>query len=103
MQIDLPDVLAEVRAEFDRYEQALVTNDVATLDAIFHDDARTIRYGGGENLYGFHEIAAFRSARSPAGLARLLLRRAIVMSSLDRRSASISSSAQSSLSWWASS
>jgi len=74
MQIDLPDVLAEVRAEFDRYEQALVTNDVATLDAIFHDDARTIRYGGGENLYGFHEIAAFRSARSPAGLMRRLSR-----------------------------
>ena len=51
---------------FDRYEQALVNNDVATLDAIFHDDPRTIRYGGGENLYGFAEIAAFRSARSPA-------------------------------------
>ena len=39
MQIDLPDVLAEVRAEFDRYEQALIANDVATLDAMFHDDA----------------------------------------------------------------
>ncbi len=77
MQIDLPDVLAEVRAEFDRYEQALVTNDVATLDAIFHDDARTIRYGGGENLYGYREIAAFRSARSPAGLMRTTSRTVI--------------------------
>jgi hypothetical protein len=77
MQIDLPDVLAEVRAEFDRYEQALVTNDVATLDAMFHDDARTIRYGGGEILYGFQEIAAFRAARSPAGLTRLLSRTVI--------------------------
>jgi hypothetical protein len=72
MQIDLPEVVAEVRAAFDRYEKALVTNDVAMLDALFHDDARTIRYGGGENLYGFAEIKAFRAARSPAGLARTL-------------------------------
>jgi hypothetical protein len=77
MQIDLPDVLAEVRAEFDRYEQALIANDVATLDAIFYDDPRTIRYGGGENLYGHQEIAAFRSARSAAGLMRGLSRTVI--------------------------
>lgn len=72
MQIDLPEVVAEVRAAFDRYEQALVANDVATLDALFHDDPRTIRYGGGENLYGYAAIKAFRSARSPAGLTRTL-------------------------------
>lgn len=77
MKIDLPEVVAEVRAAFDRYEQALVTNDVATLDATFHNDARTIRYGGGEILYGFHEIAAFRAARSPAGLMRTLSRTVI--------------------------
>ena len=65
MQIDLPDVLAEVRAAFERYEKALVSNDVETLDALFHDDTRTIRYGGGENLYGYAAIKAFRSARSP--------------------------------------
>ena len=72
MDIDLPDVVAEVRAAFDRYEQALIGNDVAALDAIFHVDPRSIRYGGGENLYGYQEIAAFRAARSPVGLARTL-------------------------------
>jgi hypothetical protein len=72
MEIDLPDVVAEVKAAFDRYEQALVSNDVAVLDSIFRDDARVIRYGGGENLYGFQEIAAFRAARSPVGLTRTL-------------------------------
>ena len=72
MEIDLPEVVAEVRAAFDRYETALVTNDVATLDAMFRNDARTIRYGSFENLYGYAEIAAFRGARSPAGLARTL-------------------------------
>ncbi len=72
MEIDLPEVLAEVKVAFDRYEQALVSNDVATLNALFHGDRRTIRYGGAENLYGFAEISAFRAARSPAGLARTL-------------------------------
>jgi hypothetical protein len=72
MEIDLPEVVAEVRAEFERYETALVSNDVATLDSIFRNDPRTIRYGGGENLYGYAEIEAFRAARSPAGLARTL-------------------------------
>jgi hypothetical protein len=72
MDLDLPEVVAEVTAEFARYERALVSNDVDTLDAIFHNDPRTIRYGGGENLYGYAEIAAFRAARSPAGLARTL-------------------------------
>jgi hypothetical protein len=72
MQIDLPEVVAEVTAAFEAYEKALVSNDVATLDALFRDDPRTIRYGGFENLYGFEEIMAFRAARPSAGLARTL-------------------------------
>ena len=72
MEIDLPEVVAEVKAAFERYEQALVSNDVAVLDAIFRNDPRTIRYGGGENLYGYKEIEAFRAARSPSGLARTI-------------------------------
>jgi AtzH-like len=72
MEIDLPEVVAEVTNAFARYEKALVSNDVATLDELFRDDARTIRYGGGENLYGFKEIMAFRAARPSAGLARTL-------------------------------
>jgi hypothetical protein len=72
MELDLPEVVAEVTAAFERYEEALVTNEVATLGALFRNDPRTIRYGIGENLYGFAEIEAFRAARSPAGLARTL-------------------------------
>ena len=70
MEIDLPDVLAEVGAEFARYEAALVGNDTATLGQLFRDDPRTLRYGVGENLYGYEAIQAFRAARSPAGLMR---------------------------------
>jgi hypothetical protein len=72
MEIDLPDVVAEVRSAFERYEEALLSNDVAALGALFRKDARTIRYGIGENLYGIEEIAAFRAARSPVGLQRTL-------------------------------
>ena len=77
MQVDLPDVLAEVTAAFDRYEQALVTNDVAVLDELFRADPRTLRYGIGENLYGYDAIMAFRAARSPVGLMRRTARTVI--------------------------
>jgi len=68
MDIDLPEVVAEVREAFERYEKALVTNEVDTLDALFHKDERTIRYGIRE--YGHKEVAAFRAGRSPIGLDR---------------------------------
>ena len=88
MEIDLPEVVAEVKREFERYERALVTNDVALLDALFRDDPRTIRYGGGEILYGFDEIKAFRAARSPAGLARTLAKTVITTYGRDFATAS---------------
>jgi 1-carboxybiuret hydrolase subunit AtzH-like protein len=70
MQIDLPDVLAEVAAQFERYEKALVGNDIAVLNELFRNDPRTLRYGIGENLYGYEAVTAFRAARSPVGLMR---------------------------------
>ena len=77
MEINRPDVHAEVTAAFERYERALVTNDVAELDALFHDAPTTIRYGIGENLYGYEEIKAFRAARSSDNLSRTLSRTVI--------------------------
>jgi Protein of unknown function (DUF3225) len=72
MEVDLPDVLAEVTEQFARYEKALVGNDVAVLDELFRIDRRTLRYGGGENLYGYDAIMAFRAARPSVGLMRTL-------------------------------
>ena len=77
MDVNLPEIVAEVEAQFARYEQALTGNDVATLDELFWSGPHTIRYGIAENLYGPAEIAAFRAARSPAGLARRLSRTVI--------------------------
>jgi hypothetical protein len=70
MDVDLPEVLAEVTAAFERYEKALVANDIAVLDELFRHDRRTIRYGIGENLYGSEEVAAFRAGRPPINLMR---------------------------------
>jgi hypothetical protein len=77
VEINIPEVKAEVEAAFAAYETALTTNDVAVLDQLFLESADTIRYGMGENLYGFAEIAAFRAARPSAGLERTLERTVI--------------------------
>ena len=77
MDINLPDVLAEVTAAVECYEAALVSNDVQVLDTLFWNSPHTLRYGAGENLYGYDEIRAFRAQRSPQGLAREVLRTAI--------------------------
>ncbi len=74
MDINLPDVVAEVNAALERYEAALVNNQVEVLDALFWNSPHTLRYGAGENLYGYEAIRAFRAARSPQGLARRVLR-----------------------------
>jgi ketosteroid isomerase-like protein len=88
MEIDLPEIVAEVKAAFERYERAVVSNDVDTLDELFHDDSRTIRYGATENLYGYDEIKKFRAARSPVGLARTLSRTVITTYGRDHAVAS---------------
>jgi hypothetical protein len=73
-EIDIPEIKAEVAAAFASYERALMANDVAALGGFFLDRPTTIRYGTAENLYGAAEIAAFRAARSPVGVARALER-----------------------------
>lgn len=77
MEINIPEVVAEVEQAFARYERALVSNDIAELDALFFKSPHTLRYGATENLYGYDAIAAFRVGRSPANLARDLVRTVI--------------------------
>jgi len=87
--INLPDVLAEVTAAFERYEDALVNNKVEVLDALFWNSPTTLRYGATENLYGYDEIQAFRAARPSQGLARELLRTAITSYGRDFATANV--------------
>ena len=68
-EINRPDVVAEVRAAFARYERALVGNDIAVLDELFWNSALTLRYGANENLHGYEAIAAL-PRRAPTGESR---------------------------------
>lgn len=73
MDINIPEVVAEVTAAFERYEQALISNDIAVLDQLFWKSPQTLRYGVMENLYGYEQIANFRKSRSPVNLERTLI------------------------------
>jgi hypothetical protein len=88
MEINLPDVKAEVEAAFAEYEAALMANDVDTLQALFWNSPHTIRYGINEILHGWDEIGAFRAARAPVGLARSLSRTVITTFGRDFATAS---------------
>jgi hypothetical protein len=77
-EINLPDVVAELRELYPRYEQALVSNDVETLVAMFWASPHVMRFGVTENLYGHHELEAFRHSRPAANLARKTKRLEIV-------------------------
>jgi len=74
MTVNLPEVVAEVKAAFERYEQALNYNDVRVLDELFWNSPHSLRYGVAEHLYGYEAIAAFRSGRDPVDLRRELTR-----------------------------
>lgn len=86
--VNIPEVVAEVEAAFAIYEKALGENDVETLGALFWVSPHTIRYGIGENLHGYDEIAAFRAGRSPVGLARTIERTVITTYGRDFATAS---------------
>ena len=78
MDVNLPEVLAELRELYPRYEQALVTNDVDTLVAMFWASREVMRFGVTENLYGHEELEAFRKSRPATQLARTVKRLEIV-------------------------
>ncbi|MBD0266852.1 oxalurate catabolism protein HpxZ [Pseudanabaena sp. FACHB-2040] len=77
MEMNLPEVVAEVRAAFDRYEAALINNEVAVLDELFWQSPHTVRYGATENLYGYDAIATFRASRPALDLQRSLTKTVI--------------------------
>jgi hypothetical protein len=88
MEIDAPGVVAEVKAAFERYERAINANDVATLNELFWDSPRTVRYGNAEQLYGYEAIAGFRAARDASDLKRELVRIVITAFGRDLATAS---------------
>ena len=88
MIVNDPAVVAELEAEFAAYERALINNDVAALDGFFWGNALALRYGMGENLYGYDAIQNFRANRPSAGLKRTLERTQITTHGRDFATAS---------------
>jgi ketosteroid isomerase-like protein len=78
LEVNIPEIVAEVTDAFQRYERALVANDVEALDALFWNNPNTLRFGIAENLYGYEAIASFRSSRPPINLTRQLKNTKIV-------------------------
>ena len=89
LEINLPEVVAEVSAALDRYETALVNNDVAVLDELFWNSPHTLRYGATENLYGYDEIQSFRAGRPSTGLMRSVHRKVITTYGKDAATANL--------------
>ena len=65
MEINVPESFPRATEAFQRYEKALNSNDVTVLDELFWKSPHTLRYGVGEQLYGYDQIAAFRAGRDP--------------------------------------
>ncbi len=72
MEINNPNTLIELTKQFERYQQALIENDVTVLNELFWDNPHTLRFGIGENLYGHGQIAAYRGTRDPKSVARVV-------------------------------
>jgi hypothetical protein len=89
VDINIPEVLAEVTLQCERYEYALVNNEVTVLDELFWNSPHTLRYGATENLYGFDAIAAFRAGRPSQGLQRTVLKNVITTYGRDFATANV--------------
>jgi len=89
LPINLPDVVEEVTTIFAQYEDALINNKVDILDHLFWQSPMTLRYGAGEVLYGFDEIAAFRAGRPAVNLQRQVTRTVITTFGRDFATANI--------------
>ena len=88
MEINIPEVVEDVRTRFEAYEQALIDKNVDVLDATFWNSPHTIRYALHENGYGFDEIHAHR-VRRPPGPGSKVQRRRLVITTLGRDIATV--------------
>jgi len=88
VQLNLPEIVAEVTGAFERYEKALNENDQAVLNELFWDSPHTLRYGINEQLYGYAAIKGFRANRPAIDLRRDLLKVVITTYGRDLATAS---------------
>lgn len=83
MEINLPEVIAEVCAAFVEYERALVANDIETMNAFFWNAPETVRYGIAEIQHGGQAIREWRENCAPVPASRMLHRTVITTFGMD--------------------
>ena len=72
MDINLPEVVAEVTEAFLRYQDAVDTNNVDVMNTLFWNSQHTVRFGPNGTLISHAAIAAFRLDRPGGSLKRIL-------------------------------
>jgi DNA replication protein DnaC len=72
LAINIPEVVSELKAAFLRYQDAVDSNDVATMNELFLDQPFTVRFGPNGTLVGHQAIAGYRQARSSKPSPRTL-------------------------------
>ncbi len=74
---NIPEVMAEVTESFTSYNQAIETGDSAALNGYFWNSPHTVRFGPREHLFGYDEIASFRTGVWKPGAPRTVERFAV--------------------------
>lgn len=77
LEVNIPEVNAALKVVLEQYENALVSNDIATLDNLFWTSNETVRFGASEVLFGHDEILAFRNSRASIGLERTVTKTSV--------------------------
>ncbi len=76
-QTNIPEVVAEVTNSFERYNQAIESGDSVALNSFFWNSPLTVRFGPREHLFGYEEIANFRTGVWMPGAPRVVERLAV--------------------------
>jgi hypothetical protein len=89
LEINLPEVVAEVKAAHDRYNDAINDGDIAVINSTFYNDNRTIRFGQADMEYSYNEIEDFRKTAQPLVPPRINIKTVITTYGRDFATASL--------------
>ena len=72
MEINIPEIVAEVNEAFMKYEKAILANDLEMINELFWNDEKTLRYGPNGTLVSHAALSAFRRSQDIGAWERTL-------------------------------
>ena len=72
MEINIPEIVAEVTEAFMKYEKAILANDVEMINELFWNNEKTLRYGPNGTLISHAALSAFRHSQDIGAWERTL-------------------------------